>query len=579
MPAHPGADDPSLLSVASSIAEGVPVDWDRAAPGADDTTTAVLDELRVLEGVLATEPGGAERLGPLRPPRRNRPRLVRHGLPCARPEPEPRSGAEGHRPAQDAAVAATAPRSRSGAERGQAAGEGQPSQRRSGLQRRTDRPGSRRRHGAAPRPHSRRPRLPARPVRGPRGDDVRRRHLLRTGGGARRRPGPRRRQGPERDAGLRRTHGADGLRGRLRPQDRQLLRPPPRRHAALSGAGSLRRRGIAAGLRRLQRRGVALLPGHRCFSGGGPHRRRGASQAPAGPRRAACSATPGRTSRTPSSTSWNGPRRSSRRIVIRPPASSRPHLNVPCAAKSRTPSSPADVAASHARLRRGSSCWGPGHWLQPVERARPVAGCSGIGRRRRPRRDHDADRGDRRYLSHRGGVLCRPEWPGRAAGPGGGHRSRRSPVAAGDQLGADAYVYVVNEDDRGNSFLLFPLPGLAPPIHCRPARGTRFPDWPVANRSYWRADTAGGREHFLIFASPQPLSPAFQRVFDALPRPSADAPVVPRPLSNDLVSVLRGVGGLAGRRPRPPLGQACGPNSGRRSRSAKKSRVACGCGS
>ena len=45
--------------------------------------------------------------------------------------------------------------------------------------------------------------------------------------------------------------------------------------------------------------------------------------------------------------------------------------------------------------------------------------------------------------------------------------------------------------------------------------------------------------------SPDPLSPAFQRVFDKLPRPSADTQVLARPLSSDIASVLRGVGGLA----------------------------------
>ncbi len=77
--------------------------------------------------------------------------------------------------------------------------------------------------------------------------------------------------------------------------------------------------------------------------------------------------------------------------------------------------------------------------------------------------------------------------------------------------------------------------------------GTRHEIPGIVNgrRVNWRVSSAGGREHFLIFASPQPLSPAFQRVFDALPRPSADAPVLAQPLSTDMVGVLRGVGGLA----------------------------------
>ena len=55
--------------------------------------------------------------------------------------------------------------------------------------------------------------------------------------------------------------------------------------------------------------------------------------------------------------------------------------------------------------------------------------------------------------------------------------------------------------------------------------------------------SAGGREHFLIFASPDPPSPAFDRIFAMLPRPTADSPAAP--VSTDLAGVLRGVGGLA----------------------------------
>ena len=62
-------------------------------------------------------------------------------------------------------------------------------------------------------------------------------------------------------------------------------------------------------------------------------------------------------------------------------------------------------------------------------------------------------------------------------------------------------------------------------------------------RLTWRVTSEGGREHFLIFASPDPPSPAFDRIFAMLPRPTADGPAVP--VSTDLAGVLRGVGGLA----------------------------------
>jgi hypothetical protein len=123
-------------------------------------------------------------------------------------------------------------------------------------------------------------------------------------------------------------------------------------------------------------------------------------------------------------------------------------------------------------------------------------------------------------------------------------------VARGDSLSLQVtssvptYVYVVNEDDLGASFLLFPLPGFETANPLPAGQPHEIPGKVNGTRVFWTVSSAGGREHFLIFASPNPLSPVFQRVFDALPRPSADAGVPAQPLSSDLVSVLRGVGGL-----------------------------------
>ena len=121
-------------------------------------------------------------------------------------------------------------------------------------------------------------------------------------------------------------------------------------------------------------------------------------------------------------------------------------------------------------------------------------------------------------------------------------------VAPGDQLALEVqvskptYVYVVNEDDRGESYLLFPLPGqtVANPIPA--GQSVRLPA--VGDKTlYWKVTSAGGREHFLIFATPEPL-PTFDRLFASLPRPQLNAPVLASPLSPDAVGVLRGVGGL-----------------------------------
>ena len=121
-------------------------------------------------------------------------------------------------------------------------------------------------------------------------------------------------------------------------------------------------------------------------------------------------------------------------------------------------------------------------------------------------------------------------------------------VATGDKLfaqlrvSAPTYVYIVNEDDRGESFLLFPLPGQAADNPIAPGGPTRVPGTHGGDVS-WKITTTGGREHFLIFASPERLQ-AFEEVFAALPRPSFDRPAISARLSNETVSKLRGVGGL-----------------------------------
>jgi len=122
-------------------------------------------------------------------------------------------------------------------------------------------------------------------------------------------------------------------------------------------------------------------------------------------------------------------------------------------------------------------------------------------------------------------------------------------VAPGDKLfaqlrvSAPTYVYIVNEDDRGDSFLLFPLPGQAAENPISPGEPTRVPGTRGGDVS-WEITSAGGREHFLIFASPERLQ-AFEDLFATLPRPSFDRPAVSARLSDQTVSKLRGVGGLA----------------------------------
>ena len=122
-------------------------------------------------------------------------------------------------------------------------------------------------------------------------------------------------------------------------------------------------------------------------------------------------------------------------------------------------------------------------------------------------------------------------------------------VAPGDGLfvklrvSVPAYVYIVNEDDHDEGYLLFPLPGqsIANPV---PAGTTnRIPGTHGGGDYNWQVTSAGGREHFLIFASPERL-PAFEKIFAGLPQPELGRAVHNIRLGLDTLSRLRGVGGL-----------------------------------
>jgi serine/threonine protein kinase len=120
-------------------------------------------------------------------------------------------------------------------------------------------------------------------------------------------------------------------------------------------------------------------------------------------------------------------------------------------------------------------------------------------------------------------------------------------LAIDDQLSLDVqvsepvYMYVVNEDEHGESYLLFPLPGLM--TNPLPAGRHRLPGRLDGSEVSWRVSSTGGKEHFLVMASPTPPLPLFQKAFVALPPASFDKLAVK--LSPDNLGVLRSVGGLA----------------------------------
>ncbi len=140
-----------------------------------------------------------------------------------------------------------------------------------------------------------------------------------------------------------------------------------------------------------------------------------------------------------------------------------------------------------------------------------------------------------------------------------------SRVEPGDNLFAElrssvpTYVYIVNQDERGESHMLFPLPGQSLSNPLAPGQPHRLPGTQSGQKDqevYWVIDKAGGREHFTIFASPTRLD-VLEDAFARLPRPEIGKPILSARLEPETVSALRSVGGLA---PAPPSNRpATGP--------------------
>ncbi len=139
----------------------------------------------------------------------------------------------------------------------------------------------------------------------------------------------------------------------------------------------------------------------------------------------------------------------------------------------------------------------------------------------------------------------------RASGDGQEVRLRSGArVAPSDKLFVEvrssipAYLYIVNEDERGGSYLLFPLPGQNATNPLPAGKTNRLPGLRGDEEVYWQVDKAGGREHFLIFASPERLS-TVEQMLASLPRPEIGKPIESVALPREAVNTLRSVGGLA----------------------------------
>lgn len=135
----------------------------------------------------------------------------------------------------------------------------------------------------------------------------------------------------------------------------------------------------------------------------------------------------------------------------------------------------------------------------------------------------------------------------------GGMRTPLQPgsaVGVGDYLGLDVwssrkvYLYVINEDERGDSYLLFPLPGFLPANPLPPDAMHRLPGRSDGRELFWQVSSAHGRERLLLLASPGPL-PEVEAEVNHLPTPQEGAPPnLAVRLSADTERLLRGIGSL-----------------------------------
>jgi hypothetical protein len=122
-------------------------------------------------------------------------------------------------------------------------------------------------------------------------------------------------------------------------------------------------------------------------------------------------------------------------------------------------------------------------------------------------------------------------------------------LAIGDKLALEIegtvplHVYVFNEDERGESYALFPLPDL---VLQNPLPAEERHLLPGADRhetyDSWKVTSAGGREHLVVLASPEPLL-EIEAELEKLPRPRPGAAAMPVP--EDAMVRLRGIGGVA----------------------------------
>jgi len=108
----------------------------------------------------------------------------------------------------------------------------------------------------------------------------------------------------------------------------------------------------------------------------------------------------------------------------------------------------------------------------------------------------------------------------------------------------DLHLYVLNQDQRGDVYWLFPLPDLDLGNPLAGGATHRLPGSIEGSGVEWQVTSAGGRERFVIVASLEPIQEFEQAMLD-LPKPERGRPVIAAAVDQETTGRLRAVGGLA----------------------------------
>lgn len=129
-------------------------------------------------------------------------------------------------------------------------------------------------------------------------------------------------------------------------------------------------------------------------------------------------------------------------------------------------------------------------------------------------------------------------------------------VGPGDRLSLDLkpreamYTYVLNEDEAGAVYVLFPIPGATPTNPLSPSVRYRLPGRMGDSLIYWTVTSIGGREEIVVIGSREPLR-ELENVLARIPSVSERRQVRFERVDPATLGQFRSIGGLAKERSNP----------------------------